>query len=60
MPMHGHIASIAHCYAFLLLLRLAWTKNGWVDTLLDYDDWDDDATYDHLDLDLGGHDAPGV
>jgi len=52
MPMHGHIASIAHCHAFLLLLRLAWTEKGWVDTLLDYDDWDDDATYDHLDLDL--------
>ena len=22
--------------------------------------WDDNATYDHLDLNLGGHDAPGV
>ena len=33
-------------------LRLAWTKDGWVDTR-DWDDvWDDDATYDHLDLDL--------
>ena len=40
--------------------RLAWTKDGWVDTLLGYDDWDDDATYDHLDLDFDGHDAPGM
>jgi len=54
------IASIAHCITFLFLLRLAWPKDGWTDTLLDYDAWDDDATYDHLDFDLGGHDAPGV
>ena len=40
--MHGH-GHIAHCTTFLHLLRLAWTKDGWVD-LLDYDDWDDDAT----------------
>ena len=48
------ISSIAHCTAFfLLLLRLAWTKDGCVDTLLDYVDWDDDTIYDHLDLDPG-------
>ena len=29
------IASIAHCTAFLLLLRLAWTKDGRVDILFD-------------------------
>ena len=51
------MASIAHYTASLLLLRLAWTMDGWVDTLLDYDEWNDDATYNHLDLDLG---APGV
>jgi len=33
-------------------LRLAWTKDRWVDTLEWDDAWDDEATYDHLDLDL--------
>jgi hypothetical protein len=54
------IASIAHCTTVLHQLRMAWTKDGWVDTLLDLDVWDEDGTYDHLDLDLGGHDASGV
>ena len=54
------VASIAHCHTFLHLLRLAWTKDGWVDPLLDYAVWDDDGTNDHLDLDLGGYDATGV
>jgi len=39
---------------------MAWMKDGWVDTLLDLDEWDEDATYDHLDLDLGGHHAPSA
>ena len=33
---------------------------GWMDTLPYLDEWDEDGTYDHLDLALGGHDAPGV
>ena len=45
-------AFIAHCTVFLLLLRLAWTKDGWMDTLEWDDVWHDDATYDYLDLDL--------
>ena len=56
--MHGHghrlhrpLPLLSH--AFLLLLQLAWTKDGRVDTFDWEDDWDDDATYDHLDLDLG-------
>ena len=57
MSKHGvhdikHVTGNGRGKAFLLLLRLAWTKDGWVDTLFDYDDWDDDATNDHLDLDL--------
>jgi len=34
---------------------MAWTKDRWVNTLLDLNEWDDDANYDHVDLDLGGH-----
>jgi len=43
------VASIAHCHAFLFLLRVAWTKEGWRDTLEEEDVWDDDAYYAHLD-----------
>ena len=43
------IASIAHWHSFLFLLRLAWTKDGWVDTSEWEDLWDDDAYYAHLD-----------
>ncbi len=41
------VASIAHCSAFLYLLRVAWTKDGWMDTLEDV--WDEDEYYAHLD-----------
>ena len=42
--------SIAHCHAFLFLLRAAWTKdNGWMDTSEWENIWDDDANYAHLD-----------
>jgi hypothetical protein len=54
------IASIAHWPTFLHLLRMTWTMEGWMDTLPYLDEWDEDGTYDHLDLALGGHDAPGV
>ena len=36
-------------YAFLYLLRVAWTKDGWMDTLEEEDVWDEDAYYAHLD-----------
>jgi hypothetical protein len=40
---------------------MVWTKEGWVDSLLALDEWwNEDGTYDHLDLDLDGHDASGV
>ena len=42
-------ASIAHCSAFLYLLRVAWTKDGWMDTLEEEDVWDEDEYYAHLD-----------
>ena len=49
------VASIAHCHAFLFLLRAAWTKdNGWMDTCEWENLWDDDANYaqfDDVDLD---------
>jgi hypothetical protein len=54
------IASIANCHTFLFLLRLAWTKDGWVDTSEWEDIWDDDAYYTHFDLDLGWYDAAGM
>ena len=54
------IASIAHCPTFLHLLQMTWTTEGGLDNLLDSDEWDEDGTYDHLDLSLGGQDAPGV
>ena len=39
------VASIAHCQAFLSLLRTVWTKDGWTDTD-DWEDlWDEDAYY---------------
>ena len=41
--------SIAHCHTFLFLLRVAWTKEGWADTAVEEDAWDDDAYYAHLD-----------
>ena len=47
------IASIAHCHSYLFLLRLAWTKDGWMDT----SEWEDlqDDDYAHLDdLDFDG------
>ena len=31
------------------LLRVAWTKDGWMDTSEEEDVWDDDAYYAHLD-----------
>ena len=43
------VASIAHCSAFLYLLRVAWTKDGWMDTLEEEDVWDEDTYYAHLD-----------
>ena len=43
------VASIAHCHAFLFLLRAAWTKDGWMDTSVGEGLWDDDAYYAHLD-----------
>ena len=43
------VASIAQCHAFLFLLRVAWTKEGCMDTSVGEDDWDDDAYYAHLD-----------
>ena len=43
------VASIAHCHAFLFLLRAAWTKDGWMDTSEWEDLWDVDAYYAHLD-----------
>ena len=43
------VASIAHCQAFLSLLRTAWTKDGWTDTADWKELWDDDAYYAHLD-----------
>ena len=55
------IVAIANCITFLHLLRMVWTKEGWVDSLLALDEWwNEDGTYDHLDLDLDGHDDPGV
>ena len=43
------VASIAHCSAFLHLLRVEWTKDGWMDTLEEEDVWDEDEYYAHLD-----------
>ena len=43
------VASIAHCSAFLYLLRVAWKKDGWMDTSEEEELWDDDAYYAHLD-----------
>ena len=43
------VASIAHCSEFLYLLRVAWTKDGWMDTSEEEDVWDEDAYYAHLD-----------
>ena len=31
------------------LLRVAWTKDGWMDTLEQEDVWDEDEYYAHLD-----------
>ena len=36
-------------HTFLFLLRLVWTKDGWMDTSEWEDLWDDDAYYAHLD-----------
>ena len=48
------VASIAHCSAFLYLLRVSWTKDGWMDTLEEKKNWDEDEYYAHLDnLDFG-------
>ena len=43
------VASIAQCRAFLFLLRVAWTKEGWMDTSEEEDVWDEDEYYAHLD-----------
>ena len=43
------VASIAHCSAFLHLLRVEWTKDGWMDTLEEEQVWDEDAYYAHID-----------
>ena len=43
------VASIAHCSEFLHLLRVAWTKDGWIDTLEEEKVWDEDEYYAHLD-----------
>ena len=43
------VASIAHCTAFLHLLRVEWTKDGWMDTLEEEQVWDEDAYYAHID-----------
>ena len=40
---------IALCHSYMFLLRLAWTKDGWMDTSEWEDLWDDDAYYAHLD-----------
>ena len=48
-PPDFSVASIAHCSAFLYLLRVAYTKDGWMDTLEQEDVWDEDAYYAHLD-----------
>ena len=48
------VASIAHCHAFLFLLRAAWTKDGWMDTSVEDEIWDDDVYHAHLD-DLDFH-----
>jgi len=48
-PPDCSVASIAHCSAFLYLLRVVWTKDGWMDTLEQEDVWDEDAYYAHLD-----------
>ena len=48
-PPDFSVASIAHCSAVLYLMRVAWTKEGWMDTLEEEDVWDDDEYYAHLD-----------
>ena len=42
-------ASIAHCPAFLALLRPVWTEDGWMDPAAWEDLWDEDAYYAHFD-----------
>ena len=31
------------------LLRVEWTKDGWIDTLEEEQVWDEDAYYAHID-----------
>ena len=52
--MHGHGHRLHRPLHRLLDPTTAGVDEGRVvDTLPDYDDWDEDATYDHFDLDLG-------
>ena len=43
------LASIAYCPAFLALLRMVWTEDGWMDPATQEDLWHDDTFYAHFD-----------
>ena len=58
--MHGHFHGLHRPLPLLLVPTAAGEDERWVDTSEWEDVLDDDATYDHLDLDLGGYDAEGV
>ena len=52
MPVQKHMPLLhggTKRYIFLYLLRVEWTKDGWIDTLEEEQVWDEDEYYAHID-----------